>query len=176
MATVDIKNLKNEVSASSICPTTSSAARSMKVCCNDAVKQYLASQRVGHAQDQDPRRSFRQRQEAVAAEGHRPRASRRNPKSAVAQGRHGVWSAAPRVTNITCRKKMFRAALRSALALKLKENQLNVVDAFSLDDHKTKAFAQALTKLGFERKVLVDRPSGESEPVAGGAQSGRGAI
>jgi large subunit ribosomal protein L4 len=50
---------------------------------------------------------------------------------------------------------MFRAALRSALALKLKENQLNIVDAFSLADHKTKAFAQALAKLGFERKVLV---------------------
>ena len=61
----------------------------------------------------------------------------------------------PATTNITFRKKMFRAALRSALAVKLKENQLNVVDAFSLDDHKTKAFAQALTKLGFDRKVLV---------------------
>ena len=52
-------------------------------------------------------------------------------------------------------KKMFRAALRSALALKLKENQLNVIDAFALADHKTKAFAQALLKLGFQRKVLV---------------------
>ena len=50
---------------------------------------------------------------------------------------------------------MFRAALRSALAMKLKDNQLNVVDAFSLDDHKTKAFAQALTGLGLSRKILV---------------------
>ena len=50
---------------------------------------------------------------------------------------------------------MFRAALRSALAMKLKDNQLNVVDAFSLDGHKTKAFAQALAGLGLGRKVLV---------------------
>jgi large subunit ribosomal protein L4 len=50
---------------------------------------------------------------------------------------------------------MFRAALRSALAMKLRDNQLNVVDAFTLDTHKTKTFALALTKLGFDRKVLV---------------------
>ncbi len=50
---------------------------------------------------------------------------------------------------------MFRAALRSALALKLKENQLNVIDAFSLADHKTKALGKVLTQLGFKRKVLV---------------------
>ena len=52
-------------------------------------------------------------------------------------------------------RKMFRSALRSALAMKLKDNQLNVVDAFSLDGHKTKAFAQALAGLGLSRKILV---------------------
>jgi len=45
--------------------------------------------------------------------------------------------------------------LKSALALKLKENQLNVVEAFELESHKTKAFSQALARLGFDRKVLV---------------------
>jgi large subunit ribosomal protein L4 len=30
-----------------------------------------------------------------------------------------------------------------------------VVDAFKLADHKTKAFLQSLTKLGFDRKVLI---------------------
>ena len=33
-------------------------------------------------------------QEAVAAEGHRPRPRRRDPQPAVAQGRHGVRAAA----------------------------------------------------------------------------------
>src|SRR5438034_10723547 len=50
---------------------------------------------------------------------------------------------------------MFRAALKSALTLKLKENQLNVVDAFDLENHKTKPFAHALAKLCFDRKVLL---------------------
>ena len=41
------------------------------------------------------------------------------------------------------------------LAFKLKKNELSVIDAFSLENHKTKPFAQALAKLGFDRKVLV---------------------
>jgi large subunit ribosomal protein L4 len=32
---------------------------------------------------------------------------------------------------------------------------LNVIDAFSLENHKTKSFAQALVRLGFDRKVLL---------------------
>ena len=47
-----------------------------------------------HARDQDPRAGQRQRQEAVAAEGHRPRARRRNPQPAVAPRRHRVRPAA----------------------------------------------------------------------------------
>jgi large subunit ribosomal protein L4 len=66
-----------------------------------------------------------------------------------------VFGPRPRDDEYHLPRKMFRAALRSALALKLKENQLNVVDAFTLDTHKTKAFAQALTQLGLDRKVLV---------------------
>jgi large subunit ribosomal protein L4 len=50
---------------------------------------------------------------------------------------------------------MFRAALRSALAAKLRDQQLNVIDVFALESHKTKPFVQALTTLGFSRKVLL---------------------
>jgi len=32
---------------------------------------------------------------------------------------------------------------------------LNVVEAFNLENHKTKAFSHALAKLGFERKILL---------------------
>jgi large subunit ribosomal protein L4 len=39
--------------------------------------------------------------------------------------------------------------------VKLRDKQLSVVDAFSLADHKTKAFSQSLTKLGFDRKILI---------------------
>jgi len=66
-----------------------------------------------------------------------------------------VFGPQPRDYEYHLPRKMFRAALRSALAFKLKENQLNVIDAFSLNDHKTKPFVQALTGLGLSRKVLI---------------------
>jgi len=72
----------------------------------------------------------------------------------VAQGRHCDGAAAARLFSSVAAQDV-PAALKSALALKLKENQLNVVEAFNLENHKTKAFAQALARLGFDRKVLL---------------------
>ena len=66
-----------------------------------------------------------------------------------------VFGPKPRDYTAPLPKKMFRAALKSALAKKFQDNQLNVVEAFSLENHKTKAFSQALVKLGFDRKVLL---------------------
>ena len=71
-----------------------------------------------HARDEEPRARQRQRQEAVAAEGHRPRARRsiRNPL-----WRHGgtVFGPQPRSYDYQLPKKVERGALRAALAQKL---------------------------------------------------------
>src|SRR5678816_2064761 len=98
----------------------------------------------------------------VSGSGKKPWRQKGTGRARVGEIRNPLWRKGgtvfgpqPRDYEYHLPKKMFRAALRSALALKLKENQLNIVDAFSLADHKTKAFAQALAKLGFERKVLV---------------------
>src|SRR5215510_14071304 len=98
----------------------------------------------------------------VSGSGKKPWRQKGTGRARVGEIRNPLWRKGgtvfgpqPRDYEYHLPKKMFRAALRSALALKLKENQLNIVDAFSLADHKTKAFAQALTGLGFERKVLV---------------------
>ena len=50
---------------------------------------------------------------------------------------------------------MFRAALRSALTVKLRDSELSVVDEFNLESHRTKLFAASLDKLGLTRKVLL---------------------
>ena len=50
---------------------------------------------------------------------------------------------------------MFRAALKSALTVKLRDSELSVVDAFSLETHRTKPLAESLNKLGLKRKVLL---------------------
>ena len=107
MATVDIKNLKNEVVGKLDLADEVFGGPINEGLLHDAVKQYLASQRSRHAQDEDPRRSFRQRQETVEAKGHGPRARRRNSESAVAQGRHRVWSRSLAITSITCRERCF---------------------------------------------------------------------
>jgi large subunit ribosomal protein L4 len=154
MATVDIKNLNNEVVGKLDLSDAVFAGPINEGLLNDAVKQYLASLRAGTHQTKT--------RKDVQGSGKKPWRQKGTGRARVGEIRNPLWRKGgtvfgpqPRDYEYHLPKKMFRAALRSALALKLKENQLNVVDAFSLADHKTKPLAQALTKLGFTRKVLV---------------------
>src|SRR5439155_14166671 len=98
----------------------------------------------------------------VAGSGRKPWRQKGTGRARVGEIRNPLWRKGgtvfgprPRDYEYHLPRKMFRAALKSALALKLKENQLNVVEAFELESHKTKALWQALARLGFDRKVLV---------------------
>src|SRR5687767_13193653 len=98
----------------------------------------------------------------VSGSGRKPWRQKGTGRARVGEIRNPLWRKGgtvfgpqPRDYEYHLPRKMFRAALRSALALKLRDNELNVVDAFSLDDHKTRAFAEALGRLGFSRKTLV---------------------
>ena len=66
--------------------------------------------------------------------------------------RHGgtVHGPRPRTYEYALPKKMLLGALRSALSAKLAEAKLTVVDAWSLDTHKTKTLRTALYKLNAE--------------------------
>src|SRR6476620_6885655 len=99
---------------------------------------------------------------AVSGSGKKPWLQKGTGRARVGEIRNPLWRKGgtvfgprPRNYEAPLPKKMFRAALKSALAKKLKENQMNVVDAFTLDSHKTKPFSQALATLGFDRKVLL---------------------
>src|SRR5580700_11188999 len=63
--------------------------------------------------------------------------------------RHGgtVHGPVPRKYGYALPKKMITGALRSALSSKLAQEKLTIVDAWTLDSHKTKPFRQALSKL-----------------------------
>jgi len=63
------------------------------------------------------------------------------------------------------RKKLF-GALRSALAAKLADGKLMVVDNFDLGEVKTKAFRKALDTLGVEKTALVIDGSKENRNLA----------
>ena len=71
--------------------------------------------------------------------------------------RHGgtVHGPRPRTYEYALPKKMLLGALRSALSAKLAEQKLTVVDAWSLDTHKTKALRTALGKLNAETTALL---------------------
>src|SRR5947209_8045049 len=71
--------------------------------------------------------------------------------------RHGgtVHGPKPRDYSYALPKKMLLGALRSALSAKLAEQKLTVVDAWSLDTHKTKALRLVLGKLSVEKTALL---------------------
>src|SRR6185295_19940551 len=98
----------------------------------------------------------------VSGSGKKPWRQKGTGRARVGEIRNPLWRKGgivmgpqPRDYTAPLPRKMFRAALKSALALKLRDKQLSVVDAFSLADHKTKGFSQSLTKLGFDRKILI---------------------
>jgi len=73
--------------------------------------------------------------------------------------RHGgtVFGPQPRSYEYQLPKKVERGALRAALAQKLKDGQLVVVDALVADEVKTKAAAAMLKRLGIDGKaVMID--------------------
>jgi large subunit ribosomal protein L4 len=73
--------------------------------------------------------------------------------------RHGgtVFGPQPRGYDFKLSKKVERGALRAALALKLKDGALVVVDALTASEIKTKPAAELLKRLGCDGKaVLVD--------------------
>jgi large subunit ribosomal protein L4 len=154
MAIVDVKNLNNEVVGKVDLADAIFAGEINEGLMHLAVKQYLASLRSGT-------HSTKTRAE-VSGSGKKPWRQKGTGRARVGEIRNPLWRKGgtvfgprPRDYEAPLPKKMFRAALKSALAKKFKENQLNVVEAFALENHKTKAFSQALTKLGFDRKVLL---------------------
>jgi large subunit ribosomal protein L4 len=68
-----------------------------------------------------------------------------------------VFGPQPRSYEYTLPKQVERGALRAALAQKMKDGQLVVVDALTAGEVKTKAAADMLKKLGVAGKaVLID--------------------
>jgi len=71
--------------------------------------------------------------------------------------RHGGTSHGPRPRDYSYSlpRKMQLGALRSALSAKLRDGELKVVNAFSFEDHKSKAVRPALDRLEATKSVLV---------------------
>lgn len=119
-----------------------------------ALVYYHANKRQGTVQTQargevagSTRKLFRQKGTGNARTG-----GIRNP---IKVGGGHAKQKRPKDWSLALPKKARRAARNSALLAKIKDNELKVVDAFTLTEPKTKLFAGVLKKLNVERRVLL---------------------
>jgi large subunit ribosomal protein L4 len=100
----------------------------------------------------------------VSGSGKKPWRQKGTGRARVGEIRNPLWRKGgtvfgpqPRSYAYTLPKKVERGALRAALAQKVQENALVVVDALAVSEIKTKAAAELLKRLGCDGKaVLVD--------------------
>jgi large subunit ribosomal protein L4 len=158
MPKIEVKNLQNEVVETLELADAVFDARVSEGLMHDAVKQYLASHRSGT-------HSTKTRAE-VRGSGRKPWRQKGTGRARVGEVRNPLWRTGgvvfgprPRDYGYSLPRKMFRAALRSALTKKLRDSELSVVDGFNLESHRTKLFAESLDRLGLKRKVLLVDPT-----------------
>ena len=131
----------------------------------DAVVYQQAKQRLGtHATKTrsmiigSRRKLFRQKGTGSARPGDRKAPHRRG--GGVAHGPH------PRDHSIRLNKKVRKAALRSALAEKIRQQKLVLVDSFDLDSHRTKDLHQTLQQLEAAKTLIVVEEIGRNLELA----------
>jgi large subunit ribosomal protein L4 len=155
MATVEIKNLKNEVVGNLDLADAVFAGPINEGLMHLAVKQYRASLRAGTHKTKT--------RAEVSGSGKKPWKQKGTGRARVGEIRNPLWRKGgivmgpqPRDYTAPLPRKMFRAALKSALAVKLRDKQLSVVDAFTLESHKTKAFRKRCEAWFRPQDLLVD--------------------
>lgn len=121
----------------------------------EVVKMQLANARSGSA-------STKTRSE-VSGGGAKPwrqkgtgRARAGSIRSPLWVGGGVVFGPKPRDYSYRVPKKVRKAALRSALALKFREGKLLIVDNLNLEEIKTKSFVNILKNLEIENALIVD--------------------
>ena len=132
---------------------------------HDIVKNYLANQRQGTQSaltrsevSGGGRKPWKQK-----GTGHARQGSTRAP-----QWTHGgvVFAPKPRDYSYTLNKKVKRLALKSAFSSKVKDDEMIVLSAITLDDFKTKTIAEMLKALGADKKALIVLPEKDEKVIA----------
>jgi large subunit ribosomal protein L4 len=120
----------------------------------EAVKHYRAGQRAGtHAT---------KNRKLVSGAGKKLWKQKGTGRARVGSIRSPLWrhggtvhGPQPRSYDYTFPRKKLLGALRSALAAKVQDGKLVVVDAFEMKEVKTKQIRQALATLGMEKTALL---------------------
>jgi large subunit ribosomal protein L4 len=154
MATIDVKDLKNQNVGSMELPDDVFGYPYKQHLVHEAVRNYLAGLRAGtHAT---------KTRSDVAGSGKKP--FRQKGTGRARQGgnrppihRHGgtVFGPQPRDYSYKMNTKEKKNALKAALSFKLKDGKLVVVNDLKLDEPKTKLLVEQFGNLGLEGKTLV---------------------
>ena len=98
----------------------------------------------------------------VSGSGKKPWRQKGTGRARVGEIRNPLWRKGgtvfgpqPRSYEYQLPRKVERGALRAALAVKLRDGAVTVVDALSVGEIKTKAAAQMLKRLGVDGKALL---------------------
>ncbi|HPM78638.1 MAG TPA: 50S ribosomal protein L4 [bacterium] len=120
----------------------------------EVVRSQMAARRRGTAKTKERsevafsgRKLYRQKGTGRARAGDR--------RSPVRVGGGTIFGPQPRDYSYRVPKKVRRAAVISALSMKLAEGKLLVVDELSLPEIKTKRFADLMTRLGVQSGLFI---------------------
>lgn len=121
----------------------------------EVVKMQLASRRRGTASTKNRSR--------VRGGGTKPWRQKGTGRARAGTIRSPLWTGGgvvfgplPRNYSYRVNKKAKKAALRSALSAKLKENKLFILDNFNLNEIKTKFFVTILGNLAIDDALIID--------------------
>jgi len=99
----------------------------------------------------------------VAGGGIKPWRQKGTGRARSGTSRSPIWrsggvtfAATPRNYEQKLNKKMYRAAMQAIWSELVRQDRLVVVDAFNVEDHKTKAFAAKLAGLDLSNVLIVD--------------------
>ncbi len=154
MPTIDVKDWNNKKVGSVDLPEEIFAYPYKEHLVHEAVRNYLASLRQGTHKTKT--------RSEVAGSGKKP--FRQKGTGRARQGgnrppihRHGgtVFGPQPRDYSYKMNTKEKKAALKSALSQRVKEGKFVVISDMSVDEAKTKSFAQKVAAIGVDGKALL---------------------
>ena len=154
MPTVDVLDLNNTKVGEVDLADTVFGAEINEALLYEAVRHFLAGKRAGT-------HSTKVRG-AVAGSGKKLWKQKGTGRARMGSVRSPIWrhggtvhGPVPRDYSYKLPKKMALGALRSALSVKLRDGELQIISSFELADHKAKHVRQTLDRLGVTKKVLL---------------------
>jgi len=154
MPVVDVVNLEGKKVGQVDLADSVFAAKMNPHLLHEATRWHLASARAGTHKTKG--------RSEVSGSGRKLWRQKGTGRARVGSVRSPIWRKGgtvhgpqPRDYGYRLPRKVLLGALRSALSAKLAEEKLTVVDAWTLESHKTKTLRQALSKLDGQTKTLL---------------------